>query len=155
MDQNGNHNTELALDKLFNVGYTANTNAQRPPPPPKSSVTSTTPEKAAEDDFHKARDNMHEMLSTMSQAVDQMSNIASQSEAPRAFEVLNMLLKTYSESNKDLLDIHEKIKQIKKKDNVIGADDEKPEQGGFIGTAADLQQIVKEAGKQTADEKPK
>jgi len=63
---------------------------------------------------------LYDLISSGSTAIDQMMSIADQSQHPRAYEVLSNMIRQMVETNKDLLDMHEKKKKIsdkKKKNN--------------------------------------
>ncbi len=63
-------------------------------------------------DAEFARKNIKELILKGNQAVDELLNIASQSEVPRAFEITATFLKNLSDMNKDLIDIHKTKKEI-------------------------------------------
>lgn len=83
-----------------------------PSVPPQS-----TEEKAdisnAESDFDEIRTNLKNLIETATNAVEGLMEVASESDEPRAYEVLSDLIKTAMEANKNLLDIHKKKKDIK------------------------------------------
>lgn len=65
-----------------------------------------------EADLKYVRDNLYDLISSGSTAIDQMMSIADQSQHPRAYEVLSNMIRQMVETNKDLLDMHEKKKKI-------------------------------------------
>lgn len=71
-----------------------------------------TDDKQVEADLKYVRDNLYDLISSGSTAIDQMMSIADQSQHPRAYEVLANMIRQMVETNKDLLDIHEKKKKI-------------------------------------------
>lgn len=66
-----------------------------------------------EEDIDYVRENLKEIIETGKGALESISNIANQSQHPRAFEVLNGILKTLSDVNKDLLEMHQRKKALK------------------------------------------
>ena len=60
-----------------------------------------------EDDFELARNNIRKLIETSSEAIQEYFELATSSESPRAVEVLNNMLKTAVDMNKDLIDLHE------------------------------------------------
>ena len=64
--------------------------------------------------------------------------VASESDSPRAFEVVSQLLKTATEANKELLDVHKQMKDIEK--------DETKKQvtnnAFFVGSTKELQDMI-------------
>ena len=63
-------------------------------------------------DSEFARKNIRELIIKGNKAVDELLNIASQSEVPRAFEITSVFLKNLTDMNKDLLEIHKKKKDL-------------------------------------------
>ena len=45
--------------------------------------------------------------------IDGILEVASESEAPRAYEVAAQMIKTVADANKDLIELHEKMKKIR------------------------------------------
>lgn len=99
----------------------------------------------ATQDFDKARDNL-KILSMLSiKAAEDLHKIASETEAPRAYEVLSTLINTAVEANIQLMQIHDikndlegggkQIKEINK--NVTNTT------ATFVGTPSDLMDIIR------------
>jgi len=61
-------------------------------------------------DLEEVRQNIKDIIHTGYDAMDEILEIAKQSEQPRAFEVVSTLMKTLLEANKDLADISTKKK---------------------------------------------
>jgi hypothetical protein len=112
----------------------------------------TEEEKQAEEDFAVARENVKGILEKGQEALDSILRIAEASEHPRAFEVAANLIKTLTDSNKSLLDLHEQRRQLAP----VKAPEEKKEAAQitnnnvFVGTTAELLELVK-AGKNPFD----
>jgi hypothetical protein len=120
-------------------------------PVPKHEVTVsqdtnlTIVEKGIDDDFSKARDNISDLIDKGNSAIDNLLHVAKESEHPRAYEVAANFIKTLSELNKDLLDIH------KKKNEINGKPANSNESKGplidkavFIGSTNDLINLIRE-----------
>ena len=97
-------------------------------------------------DFESARTNIHDMIETASTAINDLSIIAKQSQHPRAFEVLAKLIETSVKANKDLLDIQEKMKQIKQMDDGSpqSINSKTVTNNLFVGSTSELQKLIKE-----------
>lgn len=97
-----------------------------------------------EDDFSSARHNIHDMINTAKDAISNLSQIANQSQQPRAFEVLAKLIETSVKANKDLLDLQEKIKQIKNIETKTSISDNSKTINNnlFVGSTAELQKMI-------------
>lgn len=65
-----------------------------------------------EDDFEQTRKNIKEILEKGQDVLDGAIELAKISDSPRAYEVTATLIKTLVETNKDLLDIHKKKKEL-------------------------------------------
>lgn len=96
----------------------------------------------AERDIDFARENYIDLISKGSEAVNELLEIAKQSQHPRAFEVVANLLKTTSELNTDLVNLHKKRQELQK---------DKPSatpKGGtvnnnlFVGSTAELHKML-------------
>lgn len=66
------------------------------------------------DDYEFARNNMRSILEKGSVALDKMLDVADLSQHPRAYEVVSTLIKSLSDTNKDLLELAEKKNRIDK-----------------------------------------
>lgn len=94
-------------------------------------------------DYQYARENLYNVIERGSDALNTLVEIANQSESPRAFEIVSTLIKTLSDSNKDLLEIQTKVKKLKEEtstpNNVTNA--------LFIGNTTELQKLIKDRKK--------
>ena len=68
-------------------------------------------------DLEDVRQNIKGVIDTGDEALKEMLEIAKQSEAPRAFEVVSTLMKTMLDANKDLADISSKKRFVKEEIN--------------------------------------
>jgi hypothetical protein len=67
---------------------------------------------AARDDFDTVRNNLLELIDVGKDAIGNVADLADQSQAFKYYEVLNGLLKTAIEGNRELLNIHKTKKDI-------------------------------------------
>lgn len=74
-------------------------------------------EKENLEDIEHVRQNVAEVIETGKSAMEEMLEIAKQSEQPRAFEVVSTLMKTLLDANKDYADISTKKKFAKEEIN--------------------------------------
>lgn len=127
-------NVFQALDTKFG---TEPTDLPVPIEPPKE-------EELIDDDFDQARQALKNMLVKGQDVVNDMANIAKQSDHPRAFEVTGQLIKTVAETAKDLLALQQQKKELARP----GAG-EAPKQIGtqnnivFSGSTTDLIKMLK------------
>ena len=97
-----------------------------------------------EDDFDFARENLYNIIKTSNEAMEEMLNLAKASEHPRAFEVLNGMLKNMADFNKDLIDLQKKKKDIIQ----VPVDQSGPQNvtnNLFVGTTADFTKMLEDA----------
>lgn len=65
-----------------------------------------------ESDFEFTRKSYYELIQKSLSAIEDMIDLARQSQNPRAFEVLNAMIKTNSEMNKGLLELQKDKKSL-------------------------------------------
>lgn len=69
-----------------------------------------------DNDYEYARQNLYDVIEKGSSALEDIMDIAKQSESPRAFEVATNLIKTMVEANKDLLELAKTKKELERED---------------------------------------
>lgn len=69
-----------------------------------------------EDDYQLARDTLRNLIVKGSGTLDDISNLARNSEHPRTYEVTGQIIKTLSDVAKDLLNLQKQMKDIKEED---------------------------------------
>lgn len=92
------------------------------------------------DDFEFARDNLYDIIGKGTEALEELVNIASQSQSPRDYEVLGTMINTLVTANKSLLEM-----QKKKKELIISAAPEAAQNitnNLFVGSTAELQKFI-------------
>ena len=90
-------------------------------------------------DFQYARENLYNLIERGQDGLDELLEIAKQSEHPRAFEVVQQTIGQLTTTNKELLNLHKTKKDIKAEKgptNVTNA--------LFVGSTAELQKLLKE-----------
>jgi hypothetical protein len=110
---------------------------------PKSNlpaVINQTDSEQVEEDVGQVRDNLTNAIELSQTAVQDMLSIAQQSQHPKAYEVLNALIKTYADISMGLVDLQAKKAKLVAK---------KPEGEGqivnnnlFVGSTSELQQML-------------
>lgn len=131
---------EKNLSEIFNVESTEIT------PVIKAEVVSVETKANPEEDFSFARNNIKDLIKKGDVAIDNLLQVASASEHPRAYEVAAGLIKTMADLNKDLLDIH------KKKNELTGETTSQKtviDKAVFVGSTSDLVKLIK--GKNNGD----
>ena len=90
-------------------------------------------------DFQYARENMYNLIEKGTDGLDELLEIAKQSEHPRAFEVVQQTIGQLTTTNNELNNLHKTKKDIR------------TERGGptsvnnnlFVGSTAELQKMLK------------
>ena len=89
-------------------------------------------------DYELAQSNYKNLLGSGTIALESALKVATESDSPRAFEVVAILLKTMSDLNNNMLDIHKKAKdttsqkvQLNQTNNSV-----------FVGSTKDLQNLL-------------
>jgi hypothetical protein len=128
------------LEKQFNIEPT-----KQEEPKQLQKVTEITVDKEDLDkDYLVVRDNLKELINKGTTAIDGILNLASETEQPRAYEVLAQLIKTVADTNKDLLDMHNKMKTIKGDvPQTTNSGNTITNNSIFVGSTAELQKLLK------------
>ena len=90
------------LDDKFNVVHTTSEQIE------KAIIAPLPPE----DDAAHARETLRTLIDKGNEAIDGILHIAKNSEHPRAYEVAGQLIKTVSDTAKDLLEVQKKKKEL-------------------------------------------
>lgn len=100
--------------------------------------------KKVDRDFEEIRSNLKEVIDRGNEAIDGILQVASETESPRAYEVAAQMIKTVADANKDLLDIHKKLKDVKQEKTTVH---NTTNQSLFVGSTKELQMFLKEQKK--------
>ena len=96
-------------------------------------------DETVDNDFKYARENLYNIIERGSDALNTLVDVANQSQHPRAFEVVSQLVKTLSDTNKDLLELQKKVKVIKKD---IPDQPQNVTNALFVGNTSELQKMI-------------
>ena len=97
------------------------------------------------EDYRLARKTFRSLIDKGNNAIEDLTDLARQSESPRAYEVLSTLMKTVAETTKDLYDLQKKTKDLMKEDKSRPQDEQRinVEKAVFVGSTAELLKKVK------------
>lgn len=95
-----------------------------------------------ESDYKYARENLYNAIERGSDALEELVELAKQSQSPRAFEIVGQMIKTLTDSNKDLLEIQKKVKDLKREEKSKGPNN--VTNALFVGNTAELQKMLKD-----------
>lgn len=104
-----------------------------------------------DNDFEYARQTYHDILAKGSEAMEEMMEVARATEHPRAFEVLSTMMKTLADVNGNLLDLHKKKKDIRKKDDKLSLPAGSTTNNLFVGSTTDLQKLLIQQNNDVSD----
>jgi len=99
-------------------------------------------------DYLTVRKNLREILMSGADAIDSVLTVAKESDSPRAYEVAAQLIKAVADVNKDLLEIHKKVKEIERPSEEGQKATSITNNSIFVGSTKDLQAIVKQRYKE-------
>jgi hypothetical protein len=100
-------------------------------------------EKDLKHDYETVRKNLRELVESGKNALDGVLAVAQEGDSPRAYEVVAQMIKTLSETNRDLLDMHNKMKGIRKTEN--NTTNNTTTNAIYVGSTRDLQDIINSA----------
>ena len=98
-------------------------------------------EQKIDKDYALVRRNLYELIDTGKDAVQSVLNVAKAGDSPRAYEVVSQLLKTVADMNKDVLDVHDKVKKIKE-DKFNLTQKNTTNNTIYIGSTSELQDLI-------------
>ena len=90
-------------------------------------------------DYEYSRDTYYELIEKGKDALEDMVNVARESEHPRAFEVLSGMIKNISDVNDRLMDLNKKKKELDQKEVVKQVENQ---QNNFFLSTAELQKMM-------------
>jgi hypothetical protein len=104
-------------------------------------ITGAPNDESIDADYEYARENLKSFIEQGKIAMENIIFLAKEGESPRAYEVVGQLIKTLSDTNKDLLDLGKKVKDLKSKKDDI----QQPQHvtnALFVGSTAELQKLI-------------
>lgn len=132
------------LNEIFNLQEEEIKNIPTP-------VVVSNSEDKKEDDFDLARNTMRDLIYKNDSVLQDLVDLARNSESARAYEVAGQLIKTQSDIAKDLMSLHKQKKDvdgdsgdqhIKTQNNIV-----------FAGSTSDLMKIISAEKAKTIDTK--
>jgi hypothetical protein len=97
-------------------------------------------DKNVKSDYEYSREVYYDLIEKGRNALEDMIEVARESEHPRAFEVLSGLIKNTSDVNDKLMDLNKKHKDINSKEEqkAVG----QTTNNLFVGSTTDLQRLL-------------
>jgi hypothetical protein len=121
------------LSKLFNLNEVAET--------PKDKVISggTFDSSSFQKDYATVQSNLKDLIGNGNVALEAALKVATESDSPRAFEVVAILLKTMADLNNNVLDVHKKAKDTTSSTTTKVT---QTNNSVFVGSTKDLQNLL-------------
>ena len=94
-----------------------------------------------QDDYDYARSRYYNLAEKGDEAIDLMLDLARESEAPRAFEVLSNMLKQNAEIADRLMELQKKKKEVRLVDNPQ-LPNQMTQNNVYVGSTTDLQRML-------------
>ena len=129
-------NSDTRIDEILEITSLVPTSEIKP-----ESTTRVIPQNGKDDDidYNYARENYYNLIERNQDAVEEMLEIAKQSEHPRAFEVVGQLIKSGLDANKELMSLHKTKKELSIETN----SSVNVNNAVFVGSTAELQKLLK------------
>ena len=106
-------------------------------------VTKDDIKEKIDSDFTYAREQIYNVLVKSQEAVEDMVDIARQSQHPKSYEVLNGMLKTLADVATNLVDLQKKQQEIMKMSGTQPNDQPQTINNNlFVGSTSELQKMI-------------
>ena len=102
------------ISEVLNINFDPVTESKDIVPHEPKEITTDLPKGDEDVDYRLVRNNLKDLINTGTTAIDGILAVASEGESPRAYEVAAQMIKVVSEANKDLVDLHKRMGDIKK-----------------------------------------
>ena len=129
---------DTRIDEILEITSLVPTSELRPEPPAR--IKPKTEGKDDDIDYNYARENYYNLIERNQDAIEEMLEIAKQSEHPRALEVVGQLIKSGLDANKELMGLHKTKKELSIEK---GGSTTNVNNAVFVGSTADLQKLLK------------
>lgn len=107
----------------------------------------------AERDYTEVRDNLKRIIEKSEEAVENLLEVAAESQEPRAYEVVAQLISSALEANNKLMHLHKQIKDIKREEP--GKTTNVTNNSIFVGNTADLQKMIRNMNTKVIEDQKK
>ena len=130
------------MEKIFDVTPVENPQYNITSDERKMEMPSNMPDLKQDlvDAYDQTKSNLQDLIDNGKDAMDELRQIASAGQHPRAFEVYATLLKNMVDANKELLNVQ---KQMRDMDGKKKEGDTRIDKAIFVGSTAELSKLVK------------
>jgi hypothetical protein len=134
---------EKSMSEIFDVDVKVEQPVQEILPAVQEPTKFGTPARLEEDldqDYEESRRTIKDLVNKGNQAIDHLLAIASESEHPRAFEVVATLIKNTADANEKLMTMQKAVRDMK---NIKQKSDVTVDKAIFIGSTSELSKLIK------------
>ena len=131
------------MSEIFDVDVKVEQPVQEILPAVQEPTKFGTPARLEEDldqDYEESRKTIKDLVNKGNQAIDHLLAIASESEHPRAFEVVATLIKNTADANEKLMTMQKAVRDMK---NIKQKSDVTVDKAIFIGSTSELSKLIK------------
>lgn len=107
----------------------------------KEVLAKSSSDEESDKDYEYTRGNLYSLIEKGQEAIDNIMDLAQQSDSPRAYEVAGQLIKSVGDVTDKLIDLQQKMKKLKEEDPKGPST---VNNSVFIGSTADLQKLLKQ-----------
>lgn len=125
------------LSDALNVSY----ESKEIEPKPKLEPKSIEVEDKLKQDFTQARQTMKRLIDAGEEGISGIMKVAQEGDHPRAYEVLSQLIKTVSDVNKDMIDLHKKVSDVQNTEKKL-VQNNTTNNSFFVGSTSELQDLI-------------
>ena len=93
----------------------------------------------SERDLKYSRENLYHLIERGRDALDGILDLANQSQSPRAYEVAGQIIKVVSDTNRDLVDLQKKAKDLFAEDGLKSGN---VTNNLFVGNTSELTKLI-------------
>ena len=132
------HHDSKSIEESLGVDYE----------PVKSPIVKTEPKSITvenkddvEKDYRDARKSLKNLVDTGEVAISGILRVAEEGDHPRAYEVVSQMIKTVADVNKDIMELHKKVKDVRKHDTKL-VQKNTTNNSFYVGSTSDLQDLI-------------
>lgn len=138
------HNESNSIEESLGIEFEPSEPKPEESPIVKAEVKSITVSDKKEDieiDYKETRKSLKNLIETGEIAISGILRVAEEGDHPRAYEVVAQMLKTVSDINKDLIDMHKKVKEVKKEETKL-VQKNTTNNSFYVGSTSELQDLI-------------
>ena len=129
------------MEKIFDVTPVETEPKSLVPVEPKSPIDNLDLKQDLVDSYEQTKANLQDLIDNGKDAMEELRQIASAGQHPRAYEVYATLLKNVVDANKELLNVQKQMREMDGKKNDGGTKIDKA--AIFVGSTAELNKLIK------------